>query len=131
MSPPVYVLTGCSGGGKSTLADALGAHGWTIVPEAGRQVVRAELARGGGALPWRDGSAFAARAAALSFEQIEAARAASTRAIITDRSVVDLSPYLDPTSPLLDGLAQAYARIVFFAPPWEEIFACDAERRRT
>lgn len=37
------VLSGCSGGGKSSLLTELGRRGHTVVPEAGRQVVREQM----------------------------------------------------------------------------------------
>ena len=39
--PARYLITGCSGGGKSTLCDHIGALGHHIVPEPGRRVIRA------------------------------------------------------------------------------------------
>lgn len=49
--PVRVVLSGCSGGGKSTLLAELARRGHAVRPEAGRLVVEAELAAGGGALP--------------------------------------------------------------------------------
>ncbi|MBN9554045.1 MAG: AAA family ATPase, partial [Alphaproteobacteria bacterium] len=45
-------ISGCSGGGKSTLLDALRQRGFTVVEEPGRRVVRHEIETGGNALPW-------------------------------------------------------------------------------
>ncbi len=59
------VISGCSGGGKSTLLAELGRRGHAVVEEPGRRIVREELQSGGTALPWTDGIAFARRAVAL------------------------------------------------------------------
>ena len=40
------ILSGCSGGGKSTLLDALAERGFAVVPEPGRRIVAKELALG-------------------------------------------------------------------------------------
>jgi predicted ATPase len=56
------VISGCSSGGKSTLIAELGKRGYAVVDEPGRRIVKEELARGGSALPWVDGVAFARRA---------------------------------------------------------------------
>src|SRR5271155_583505 len=48
------VLSGCSGGGKSTLLAELGRRGYAICEEAGRQVVKEQLYIGGDALPDRN-----------------------------------------------------------------------------
>ena len=69
------VISGCSGGGKSTLLAELGRRGHAIVEEPGRRIVKEELREGGLALPWRDGSAFARRAIAMALE--DRARAAA------------------------------------------------------
>ena len=53
-----YVIRGCSGGGKSTLLSELEHRGYKVVPEPGRQIVKAQEAIGGKALPWADLNAF-------------------------------------------------------------------------
>lgn len=62
------VISGCSGGGKSTLLDALEDLGHHVVKEPGRRIVAEELAIGGSALPWDDPVAFARRAIRLSLQ---------------------------------------------------------------
>lgn len=48
-----HVITGGPGSGKSTLIDALSiAH--HVVGEAGRAIIREQMAKGGNALPWGD-----------------------------------------------------------------------------
>lgn len=46
------VISGCSGGGKSTLLSELASRGYPIVLEPGRQIVKEQLAIEGDALPW-------------------------------------------------------------------------------
>ena len=58
--PNTFVLiTGCSGGGKSTLLDALESKGHATIVEPGRRIVAAEIARAGKNLPWVNMKAFA------------------------------------------------------------------------
>jgi predicted ATPase len=45
------VLSGCSGGGKSTLLIELGRRGYATEEEPGRRVVKEEMLGGGLALP--------------------------------------------------------------------------------
>jgi len=54
-----FVLTGGPGSGKSTLMDALQRAGHARSIEAGRSIIRDQLAIGGKALPWADPDAFA------------------------------------------------------------------------
>jgi predicted ATPase len=48
------VISGCSGGGKSTLLAELRGRGYAVVEEPGRRIVREELEGRGAALPWVD-----------------------------------------------------------------------------
>ena len=61
----LFVISGCSGSGKSSLLAELARRGFATAEEPGRRVVREELASGGDALPWINGIAFARRITAL------------------------------------------------------------------
>ncbi len=50
-SQQFVVLSGCSGGGKSSLLAELGRRGFATYEEPGRQVVKEQLLIGGDALP--------------------------------------------------------------------------------
>lgn len=54
-----FVLTGGPGSGKTTLIEALKAGGFATAPEAGRGIIRDQVAVGGPALPWQDRALFA------------------------------------------------------------------------
>lgn len=101
------------------------------MPEPGREVVRDEIERGGQALPWRDGAAFARRCLALATAQFDAAEGPGP--VFYDRSIIDAVVALARLgSTSENALAVAKARRydrVFLAPPWREIFAADSERR--
>lgn len=126
------ILSGCSGGGKSTLLAEFAQRGFATVAEPGRRVVREELASGGNALPWIDGAAFARRITALARQDYEAARALPAP-IFFDRGLIDAAVALEHLTgeKVLADLAarHRYASPVFLAPPWPELFASDAERR--
>jgi predicted ATPase len=64
------VVSGCSGGGKSTLLAEMARRGWAVCEEPGRRVVRAEMARGGDGLPWVDGERFARLCVATCIEDL-------------------------------------------------------------
>lgn len=68
------LMSGCSGGGKSTLLAELAAHGHAVVEEPGRQIVKQELEGNGAALPWVDMAAFARRAIEMAMADYTAAR---------------------------------------------------------
>jgi predicted ATPase len=48
------VISGCSGGGKSSLLDEMQRRGFAVMPEVGRQVVVAQLKTDGDAVPWKN-----------------------------------------------------------------------------
>jgi predicted ATPase len=123
-------ISGCSGGGKSTLLDALEQRGFAVVEEPGRRVVKHEVETGGNALPWSDGAAFARKALALAWDDWRAAKALGG-AVLFDRGLVDAAVALAHFGggwPEGD-FEHAYGRTAFFAPPWPEIYAGDPERR--
>lgn len=132
MSDRFVVLSGCSGGGKSTLLAALRARGHAVVEEPGRRIVKEELEGDGMALPWIDLAAFARRAIAMALADREAAQEVAGW-VFFDRGLVDaVSALKEMTGELaLDALAarHRYHRRIFLAPPWPEIYAGDPERR--
>ena len=125
-------ISGCSGGGKSTLVAELGRRGHAVVEEPGRRIVREELAGDGSALPWVDGAAFARRAVAVALDDLAAA-AALPGLVFFDRGLVDAAAALEHLTgePATDRLARRHPtnHRVFMAPPWPAIFASDTERR--
>lgn len=129
-----FVLSGCSGGGKSTLLAALGARGVATVEEAGRRIVREQLGSGGDGLPWRNPARFATLVAAACAAQFELHRNAS-RAVFFDRGIVEGINYFEQRGlPIPDEITRAarqcrFASKVFMTPPWPEIFVNDDERR--
>lgn len=89
----LFVLTGGPGAGKTTLLTALAAAGHMIAPEAGRAIIRDQLAIDGPALPWRDRALFAELM--LNFDLRSHAEAQSGMApVFFDRGVPDSIGYL-------------------------------------
>ncbi|HVJ02890.1 MAG TPA: AAA family ATPase [Sphingomonas sp.] len=126
------VVSGCSGGGKSTLIEALAARGFATVSEPGRRIVQEELQGDGAALPWVDPAAFARRAVAMASEDLVAA-AAQPGWVFFDRGLVDAAVALEhaggiPLATTL-GARRCYHGHVFLTPPWPELFESDGERR--
>ena len=125
-------ISGCSGGGKSTLLAELAQRGHAVVEEPGRRIVREELAGDGVALPWVDAVAFAHRAIAMALEDRVSAGIQSGW-VFFDRGLVDAAAALEHLTgePALGTIARGHVmnRMVFLAPPWPEIFATDAERQ--
>ena len=125
------VISGCSGGGKSTLLAELKRRGHAVVEEPGRRIVREELAGDGAALPWVDPVAFARRAVAMALADRDAVEGLKGWAFF-DRGLIDAAAALEHASgePALEPLGRAhrYHGRVFLAPPWPEIYVNDPER---
>ncbi|MEQ8935429.1 MAG: AAA family ATPase [Amphiplicatus sp.] len=131
-----YVISGASGGGKSTLINALRERGCKVVEEAGRDIVREQLERSGDALPWGDSAAFRdlllARSIAL-FDSVEERSAP----VFFDRAIPEAIGYSTLIESPLEGgalqeaIGRRYAQTVFVVPPWREIYVNDAERRKS
>ncbi|TZG36173.1 AAA family ATPase [Agrobacterium sp. B1(2019)] len=125
------ILSGCSGGGKSTLLAELARRGFATVEEPGRRIVIEETATGGTALPWIDIEAFARRAIAMALEDRQ--KAPSEGLVFFDRGLIDAASALCHVSggTFIDILHQThrYNRVVFLTPPWPEIYRNDDERK--
>jgi predicted ATPase len=132
MSKRFVVLSGCSGGGKSTLLAELQRRGHSVIDEPGRRIVKAELLSGGRALPWVDAAAFARRAIETSIADWDSARDLPGW-VFFDRGVVDATTALEHATgepaPEMVGRSHRYNPTVFLTPPWPEIYVGDAERR--
>ncbi|MGB3472067.1 MAG: AAA family ATPase [Erythrobacter sp.] len=132
MTAKHVVLSGCSGGAKSTLLSRLGCDGFAIVLEPGRRIVDEELRRQGTALPWVNMVAFAERA----LELAAADRKKTLREngwVFFDRGLVDAAVALQHATgrSFHDTLAsfERYHERVFLTPPWPEIFTTDDSRQ--
>ena len=125
--PRAIVITGCSGGGKSTLLAELTQRGHATVQEPGRRII----ARGG-PFPWEDPKAFALAAIEMASEDITQADGAIT---FFDRSALDALVWFERTDTPLDPairrhvLSMAYDKQVIVAPPWPEIYVQETDRR--
>jgi predicted ATPase len=124
------MISGCSGGGKSTLLLELKQRGYSVVEEPGRRII-AEARRKGddSTLPWVDAGAFARRALEMSVADFEAARGLT----FFDRGVVDAAVAIAATggdNPTTVMMRLRYDR-VFLAPPWPEIYVNDEDRRHS
>ncbi|TPI59457.1 ATPase [Mesorhizobium sp. B3-1-7] len=132
-----FVLTGGPGSGKTTLIEALRAQGFATAPEAGRGIIRDQMAIGGPALPWQDRALFAELMLSWELRSWQAAHAEPPGPVFFDRGAPDTIGYLRLCGlPVPDHLTSAarkfrYARRVFVAPPWPEIFTQEEERKQT
>lgn len=135
--PRFFLLTGCSGAGKSTTLDALAARGADVIAEPGRRIVQEQQARGGDALPWRDMKLFAEAALALAGRDMDHAskRLSDDTPVFCDRGLVDAALALERmgAGDAYEILAEhpRYDATVFLFEPWPALFQTDAERQHS
>lgn len=127
----LVLISGCSGGGKSTLLAELAARGHATVEEPGRRIAEDEAEIR--AWPWVDMGAFLNRCLELATLDHQLARAA-TGPVFFDRGLPDALTGLarrGPLAPRAEALITRcrYAPRVFVAPPWPALFAADPARR--
>ncbi|WP_210186201.1 AAA family ATPase [Hyphomicrobium sp. CS1GBMeth3] len=131
-----YVVTGGPGSGKSTLLAELSADGLVTMPEAGRAIIQDQVGIGGDGLPWVDRELFAELMLAADIRSHREAESLPG-VVLFDRGVPDVVGYLRlcglevPEHVERAACTFRYARRVFIAPPWPEIFVGDAERKQT
>ena len=130
----LFIVSGCSGSGKSSLIAALAQQGEGVSTEPGREIVKEELERGGDGLPWSNKQRFidlCAERAVRDFDRY----AKLNRRTFFDRSFIDVASAVALTGlkapdRLLVALeSKRYAPVVLISPPWEALFRPDAERR--
>ncbi len=120
-----HVLSGCSGGGKSTLLRALQARGHPVFEEPGRRVVAEGIS------PHATPERFALRCLELAAVD----HAAGAGLCFYDRSALDAVVWFLRTGRALpedftDVVTRLrYAPTVFLVPPWPEIYRRDDARQ--
>ncbi|WP_372365512.1 AAA family ATPase [Candidatus Uabimicrobium sp. HlEnr_7] len=123
------VISGCSGGGKSSLIAALAQRNFSVMPEPGRLIVKEQMKKNSTALPWINIQQFRNLALAKSIENF---RNASNQLTFFDRSIIDSIPASGSHNKFYNAAHKfRYNSNVFFAPPWPEIYKNDAERKHS
>lgn len=132
MSANRILITGCSGGGKTTLINALADKGYLTVPEPGRRIVAEQKANSGKALPWIDLNAFSKRALAMAKDDLIETND-TKHLVFFDRGLIDAAIALEYSGGCVYretlGETQHYSLEVFLAPPWRGIYKSDADRK--
>jgi predicted ATPase len=130
-APRRVILTGGPGAGKTTLLAELAAMGYTTVEESARAIIAERLAAGASRRP--DLPMFAREVLSRDIEKF-LGQTDTSNWVFFDRGVIDALGMLQEVSPLpaheLEVMLSTYTfhRSVFILPPWEAIYANDAER---
>lgn len=125
------MISGCSGGGKSSLIAELSRRGYACRTEPGRRLVSGAPSDDAPYLPWIDMVAFAE--AALRMAVLDHGARCASGPVFFDRGIPDAGLALAHAGGGFAGVRLArrlrYHPVVFMTPPWRAIFVEDAGRR--
>lgn len=134
----LFVITGGPGVGKTTLLNALGKQGFSVVMEDARRIIQEQIQNDGEGVPWKNKIYYAQLMLAASLETYQRTiDETSSNIVFFDRGILDTICYMKmeniPITEEMNNLvcAHTYNRKVFILPPWEEIYATDNERKQT
>lgn len=128
---PRVIVTGGPGAGKTTLLNELAAMGYVTVDESARAIIAERRARGESPRP--DPVTFAREILRRDIDKYMG-QPRTSGWVFFDRSVIEAIGMLHEASPLpsneLESLLAPYPfhPTVFVLPPWQAIYATDAER---
>ncbi len=126
------IISGCSGGGKSTLLTELARRGHATVAEPFMRLLQAYRAGSGDPSPWEEPLLFLRRVAQVALEDRTTAKDAPGW-VFFDRGLIDAASALESLGDedALQALARPnpYHPTVFLAPPWPQIYVMDDDRR--
>jgi len=134
-NPNLFVLTGGPGAGKTTVLVELEKRGYRVAPEVARQIIQEQVRDGGTALPWADRKVYTDMMLARSIESYRA-HTPALQATFCDRGIPDALGYARLIGLEEDAAIRLacdryrYATRVFLAPPWQEIYQTDRERKQ-
>jgi predicted ATPase len=131
----LYILTGGPGAGKTTTLLELERLGIPYIPEVARQIIQEQVRDSGTALPWADRERYISIMLQRSIDSyLQHAQVARTT--FADRGIPDTLAYatriwLGDHGTMREACNELRcAKKVFIAPPWEEIYETDSERKQ-
>ena len=134
-NPNLFVVTGGPGSGKTTVLLELQKRGYSFAAEVARQIIQEQVQSKGKALPWADREHYTRLMLERSIESY-VAQAPATEIKFSDRGIPDTLTYARLIGLIDDAYIRRaceeyrYASRVVVAPPWEEIYETDSERKQ-
>jgi predicted ATPase len=131
----LVVLSGGPGAGKTSILAELERCGFRCAAEVARQIIQEQVRDGAYALPWGDRELYCRLMLERSIDSYRE-HASLKETTFFDRGIPDTLCYsrlvgLSIEDEILDACRKyRYSERVFLAPPWQEIYATDAERKQ-
>ena len=126
-----YVITGGTGGGKTSLLEGLASKGYSYVPETARQIIKERLLKG---LPPRPAPRIFAQEIFNKDWTNFTSNSAQSSLLFFDRSFMDSAWQLFNCDTVGYNVIKdtiptnRYNNKVFITPPWKDIYCNDTER---
>lgn len=136
----LIVISGCSGGGKSTLINELSRLGYAVVHEAATEIVNQQLKENGQNTPWQNPGGFCKLLIEKALEDFHRAKAMTgvyANTIFFDRSYLEGIRYYKRLNTIDSNKYDFYINdlryfdTVYLAPPWKEIYCQDETRKHS
>jgi predicted ATPase len=136
----LIVISGCSGGGKSTLINELSNVGYAVVHEAATEIVNQQFKKNGQKTPWQNPGGFCKLLIEKALEDFRRANAMTNvyaNTIFFDRSYLEGIRYYKRLNTIDSNKYDffindlRYFDTVYLTPPWEEIYCQDETRKHS
>lgn len=136
----LIVISGCSGGGKSSLLSELSSKGYSVVPEAARAIIKEQLEINGTITPWQNPKLFGEllfERSVAAYQQAKEVVTAKDQVIFFDRCFLEVVSWYqnlkiadsNKYDHFIDELR--YYHTILMTPPWKEIYRQDDERKHS
>ncbi|MBP9191014.1 MAG: AAA family ATPase [Ignavibacteria bacterium] len=130
-----FIISGCSGSGKSSILQEISNRGYKVIPETGRQVVKEQILIKGDALPWKDWMKFVELTVSRTMYQYNILND-EKELVFFDRSIIDQISWEHLNLKVPKHLINAaneyrFNENVFITEPWKEIYKNDSERKHS
>ncbi len=126
------VISGAPGTGKTSIIEELSRKGYHCKPEISREIIAHQIAINGNITPWQDLEQFSE---IVLEKRITQHRETTNPTEFFDRSIIDVFAYLHHSNIKVKSEWKEipnkyrYFNKVFMAPPWEDIYQKDNERK--
>jgi predicted ATPase len=135
----LIVISGCSGGGKSTLISELEKQGYSVIPEVGRRVYqeRMKVKKEFTAEDYKNICEEIIAKSVIAYQHAEKIISPLADAIFFDRCFLECVSYYQSLkikdSDKYDELVSdsRYFPTIFMTPPWKDIYCQDDERKHS